>query len=74
MLYVLVLVRTFPFSLTCAQKDNLDDGDHPFHLHGHRPWMYVPYILTVVSSYIAISDVLLKPEWVQEQDGITGKS
>ena len=20
-------------------KDNLDDGDHPFHLHGHRPWM-----------------------------------
>lgn len=22
-------------------KDNLDDGDHPFHLHGHRPWMYV---------------------------------
>ena len=19
--------------------DNLDDGDHPFHLHGHRPWM-----------------------------------
>ncbi|EKM52914.1 uncharacterized protein PHACADRAFT_261609 [Phanerochaete carnosa HHB-10118-sp] len=18
--------------------DNLDDGDHPFHLHGHRPW------------------------------------
>ncbi|THH20196.1 hypothetical protein EW146_g1116 [Bondarzewia mesenterica] len=19
--------------------DNLDDGDHPFHLHGHRPWI-----------------------------------
>jgi len=38
---VLVLVRMSPFSLTRAQKDNLDDGDHPFHLHGHRPWMYV---------------------------------
>ncbi|KAF8589084.1 multicopper oxidase [Ramaria rubella] len=21
------------------QIDNLDDGDHPFHLHGHRPWI-----------------------------------
>ena len=20
-------------------QNNLDDGDHPFHLHGHRPWM-----------------------------------
>ncbi|GJE96110.1 multicopper oxidase [Phanerochaete sordida] len=19
--------------------DNIDDGDHPFHLHGHRPWI-----------------------------------
>lgn len=36
---VLVLVRMSPFSLTRTQKDNLDDGDHPFHLHGHRPWM-----------------------------------
>ncbi|KAH9016794.1 multicopper oxidase-domain-containing protein [Lactarius pseudohatsudake] len=24
-----------------VRVDNLDDGDHPFHLHGHRPWMYV---------------------------------
>jgi hypothetical protein len=22
-------------------KDNLDDGDHPFHLHGHKFYMYV---------------------------------
>jgi hypothetical protein len=36
---VLVPVCMSPFSLTRAQKDNLDDGDHPFHLHGHRPWM-----------------------------------
>jgi len=21
------------------QIDNLDDGHHPFHLHGHRPWI-----------------------------------
>ena len=28
-------------SLTHAEQNNLDDGDHPFHLHGHRPWMYV---------------------------------
>lgn len=26
----------------CRPQDNLDDGDHPFHLHGHRPWMCVP--------------------------------
>jgi hypothetical protein len=22
-------------------KDNLDDGDHPFHLHGHKFYMCV---------------------------------
>ncbi|KAI0261865.1 multicopper oxidase 2A [Gloeopeniophorella convolvens] len=22
-----------------VRVDNLDDGDHPFHLHGHRPWI-----------------------------------
>jgi hypothetical protein len=43
-----LLVHVTAFSLTRAQKDNLDDGDHPFHLHGHRPWMYVQYILTIV--------------------------
>jgi iron transport multicopper oxidase len=39
----LLFVHVTPFSLTPSrvQKDNLDDGDHPFHLHGHRPWMYV---------------------------------
>jgi len=31
--------QAFPLIIH-AQKDNLDDGDHPFHLHGHRPWMY----------------------------------
>ena len=25
--------------LTTSAKNNLDDGDHPFHLHGHRPYM-----------------------------------
>jgi hypothetical protein len=38
---MLVRVRMSSFSLTRPQKDNLDDGDHPFHLHGHHPWMYV---------------------------------
>jgi hypothetical protein len=39
---VRVLVRIYlSRCLTRAPKDNLDDGDHPFHLHGHRPWMYV---------------------------------
>jgi hypothetical protein len=48
---VRLLVHVTLFSLTRAQKDNLDDGDHPFHLHGHRPWMYVQYILTIVSGH-----------------------
>ncbi len=30
-----------PILSDLCPKDNLDDGDHPFHLHGHRPWMYV---------------------------------
>jgi hypothetical protein len=32
-------------------QDNLDDGDHLFHLHGHRPWMYVcPFSYLLVLS------------------------
>lgn len=33
------------------------------------------YILyTRILPIIGISNILLKPEWAQEQDGITGKS
>lgn len=33
-------------------------GDHPFHLHGHRPWMYVV-------SYLHASIAFIKClEWV----------
>jgi len=38
---MLRLAVPVPLSYARALKDNLDDGDHPFHLHGHRPWMYV---------------------------------
>ena len=37
----LLPVGLVPISYVRAPKDNLDDGDHPFHLHGHRPWVYV---------------------------------
>ena len=39
----LLLANTHP--LPTKLQNNLDDGDHPFHLHGHRPWMYVAYSL-----------------------------
>jgi iron transport multicopper oxidase len=38
---MLLLAVPVPLSYARAPKDNLDDGDHPFHLHGHRPWVYV---------------------------------
>ena len=40
-----------PISYVRDPKDNLDDGDHPFHLHGHRPWMYVHNFIVVFASH-----------------------
>jgi hypothetical protein len=38
---MLLLSVRVPLLYARDLKDNLDDGVHPFHLHGHRPWMYV---------------------------------
>jgi hypothetical protein len=35
---LLPLLTQHPLTM---RQDNLDDGGHPFHLHGHSPWMYV---------------------------------
>jgi hypothetical protein len=67
-----------PLSYASSLKDNLDDGDHPFHLHGHRPWMYVNHSIGVFCcAVVTIADVLLhddETEWVQGQDNTVGKS
>jgi len=59
-------------SLTSSRKDNLDDGDHPFHLHGHRPWMYVDTCNRDKFAGVAISDSN-KPEWEEGKDAISDK-
>ncbi|KAI0269650.1 hypothetical protein BGY98DRAFT_937730 [Russula aff. rugulosa BPL654] len=33
------LVQETSYLYGGLDTDNLDDGDHPFHLHGHRPWI-----------------------------------
>ncbi|KAI9439400.1 multicopper oxidase 2A [Lactarius psammicola] len=34
-----LLVTEDSIQVLDVRVDNLDDGDHPFHLHGHRPWI-----------------------------------
>ncbi|KAF8489093.1 multicopper oxidase 2A [Russula emetica] len=34
-----LLVTADSIQVLDLRVDNLDDGDHPFHLHGHRPWI-----------------------------------
>ncbi|KZT43398.1 hypothetical protein SISSUDRAFT_978652 [Sistotremastrum suecicum HHB10207 ss-3] len=34
-----LIVTEDRISVIDFEVDNLDDGDHPFHLHGHRPWI-----------------------------------
>ncbi|KAH9991861.1 multicopper oxidase 2A [Russula vinacea] len=34
-----LLVTADSIQVVDLRVDNLDDGDHPFHLHGHRPWI-----------------------------------
>jgi len=34
-----LLVTEDSIQVVDLQINNLDDGDHPFHLHGHRPWI-----------------------------------
>ncbi|KAH9980737.1 multicopper oxidase-domain-containing protein [Russula compacta] len=34
-----LLVTEDSIQVIDLRVDNLDDGDHPFHLHGHRPWI-----------------------------------
>jgi hypothetical protein len=51
------------------EKDNLDDGDHPFHLHGHRFYMYVWRELKEKDVLIFVC-----AEWAPAQDAIRGRS
>ncbi|KAI0294020.1 Cupredoxin [Multifurca ochricompacta] len=34
-----LLVTEDSIQVIDVRVDNLDDGEHPFHLHGHRPWI-----------------------------------
>ena len=47
-------------------QDNLDDGDHPFHLHGHRPWMCVLFV-----SHLHRTLMMTTTAWPQVPDGIS---
>jgi hypothetical protein len=82
----LIIVRVFLSSFvvgSCpsllhahARKNNLDDGDHPFHLHGHRPWMYVHNLfffcnLRLLTFFLPHDD---EPEWAAVQGAILDKN
>jgi hypothetical protein len=61
-------VRAF-FSRVTFWKDNLDDGDHPFHLHGHKFYMYVAR-----SKILYAFDELGFVEWARALGAIRGRS
>ena len=60
-----------PLSYARALKDNLDDGDHPFHLHGHRPWMYAHEFFPATIADVLFCDDEI--EWEKDQGAIRAK-